>query len=89
MWSSRLTTAKKKHMAEICSVCKKECRGGFEVYERTRKDGTAMVVIDTTPDRNYNVCDYCNEIVCFMCSEEPESGLCNKCLRRVRETVEE
>jgi hypothetical protein len=61
-------------MADICSVCNKEVQGGFEVYERTLKDGTPMVVIDGTPDRNFNVCDLCNETVCFKCSEEPESG---------------
>jgi hypothetical protein len=74
---------------EICSVCLKGVQGGFEVYERTRKDGTPLIVIDTTPDRNYNVCDMCNEIVCFACSEEPESGYCNRCLHRARERVEE
>ena len=70
-------------MADICSVCNKEVQGGFEVYERTLKDGTPMVVIDGTPDRNFNVCDLCNETVCFECSEEPESGYCNRCLHKV------
>src|SRR5579872_3136352 len=57
-----------KTMGEICSVCGKECRGGFEVYERTLRDGTPEIVIDTTPDRNFNVCDACNVVTCFTCS---------------------
>jgi hypothetical protein len=76
-------------MADICSVCNKEVQGGFEVYERTLKNGTPMVVIDGTPDRNFNVCDLCNETVCFECSEEPESGYCNRCLHKVSVAVEE
>jgi hypothetical protein len=61
-------------MGEICTVCKKECRGGFEVYEREQKDGTFEVVIDTTPDRNYNICDVCNVAICFDCSINRDSG---------------
>jgi hypothetical protein len=48
-----------------------------------------MVVIDGTPDRNFNVCDLCNETVCFECSEEPESGYCNRCLHKVSVAAEE
>jgi hypothetical protein len=68
---------------EICSVCLKECRGGFEVYERSTKE-EMHIVIDSTPDRNFNVCDLCNITICFDCSEDWDSGYCNKCLHRVQ-----
>jgi uncharacterized paraquat-inducible protein A len=73
-------------MADICSSCGKEVRGGFDVYERTLKDGTPMVVVDTTPDRNFNVCDSCNILVCFHCSEHPDSGYCNTCYAKIYST---
>lgn len=66
--------------ADICTVCHEETRGGFEVYERTREDGVPMIVIESTPDRNFNVCDGCNDAICFRCSARPESGYCNRCL---------
>jgi hypothetical protein len=69
-------------MGEICTVCKKECRGGFEVYDRTLTDGTFEIIVDSTPDRNFNVCDACNATICFACSLDPDSGYCNDCYRR-------
>jgi hypothetical protein len=74
-------------MSEICSVCLKECRGGFEVYERTLADGTFEIVIDSTPDRNFNVCDACNRVTCFACSIDSDSGYCNDCYRRLFKTA--
>jgi len=68
-------------MGEICTVCKKECSGGFEVSSRQLADGTPEIVIDTTPDRNFNVCDACNRTICFECSVSPDSGYCNDCFR--------
>lgn len=70
-------------MADICSVCMREVQGGFEVYERTMRDGTPMIAIDTTPDRNYNVCDLCNRVVHFVCSRDPDSGYCDSCLDKL------
>ena len=72
-------------MGETCTVCGKECRGGFEVRDWIRKDGTPVVAIDTTPDRNFNVCDLCNTVVCFDCSLNRDSGYCNDCYRKVRQ----
>jgi hypothetical protein len=69
-----------KIMGEICTVCGTECRGGFEVYRDFKK---GYIVIDSTPDRNYNVCDLCNRVVCFDCSVNPDSGFCNDCWERV------
>ena len=78
-------------MSEICTVCLNECRGGFEVYERTRADGTFEIVVDTTPDGDFNVCDLCNVAVHFRCSLRPETGYCDACLDRLEEfrTAEE
>jgi hypothetical protein len=68
---------------EICSVCGKRCAGGFEVYDRV-ESGVPVIVIDGTPDCNFNVCDWCNKTVCFDCSDDRDSGLCNECLARSR-----
>lgn len=67
---------------EICTVCHNEVRGGFEVREGMIEDGTPVIAIEGTLDRNFNVCDACNDVICFHCSTEPESGLCNRCLGR-------
>jgi hypothetical protein len=70
-------------MSDICTVCGKECRGGFEVYERESADGTTeVVIVDSTPDRNFNVCDACNRVTCFACSVNADSGYCNDCYLR-------
>jgi hypothetical protein len=68
-------------MADICYVCYGEVRGGFEVSERTLPDGTPVISIDGTPDRDYNDCDACNITVHFACSRKPETGYCDRCLR--------
>jgi hypothetical protein len=65
---------------DICEVCGEEVRGGFEVYERPEKN---LIVVDSTPDRNFNICDLCNKCVCFRCSKNPDSGYCNECLARL------
>lgn len=66
-----------------CIVCGKGTKGGFEVSDRVRKDGTFMVIIDTTPDRDFNVCDLCNDVVHFHCSSHPGTGYCDKCLDKI------
>lgn len=66
--------------AEICSICKEPVKGCFEVFSYSRL-GIPQVQIDSTPDRNFNVCDWCNKTVCFRCSNSPDSGLCNDCFR--------
>jgi len=42
-----------------------------------------VIAIDATPDRNYNVCDFCNIVVHFACSRDPESGYCDPCLDKL------
>ncbi len=64
---------------EICSVCGRSTRGGFDVSERSSNDGVAVIAIDSTPDRDFNVCDLCNDVVHFRCSQHPETGYCDSC----------
>ena len=66
-------------MPDLCEVCSKPVRGGFDVYEQEDWDGTPMIVVDSTPDRDYNVCDLCNKIVHFRCSAFPDDGYCDEC----------
>lgn len=68
---------------EICSVCRKEVHGGFEVRQWMRTSGVPVIVIDSTADRDFNVCDLCNVTICFNCSKDPDSGYCNECLREI------
>jgi uncharacterized paraquat-inducible protein A len=70
-------------MADICYVCDGEVQGGFTVSERRMLDGTPVISVDGTDDRDNNVCDGCNIIVHFACSRKPESGYCNRCLRKL------
>lgn len=42
-------------MADICTVCHKEMQGGFEVYTREKSIGF-HIVVDSTPDRDFNIC---------------------------------
>jgi hypothetical protein len=67
----------------ICVVCGEGCTSGFDVWSKERKDGTFLIAVDSTPDRDFNVCDLCNDTVHFRCSKAPETGLCDKCLAKV------
>lgn len=66
----------------ICAKCGKDTRGGFEVYDRDLPGGFFEIVIDSTPDRNFNVCDACNTAVHFKCSKWPETGCCDECAEK-------
>jgi len=74
--------------ADICSVCERPVKGGFEVFSYSRL-GSPQVEIESTPDRDFNVCDWCNMTVCFRCSDFPESGLCNRCYRLMSVPVDD
>ena len=67
------------NMADICAVCHKEVRGGFEVYTKEKANGF-HIVVDSTPDRDFNACDSCNKTVHFRCCGYPESGYCDACI---------
>ncbi len=70
-------------MGDICYVCYGEVHGGFDVAEHAMPDGTPVISVDGTPDRDYNVCDACNITVHFACSRKPDSGYCDRCLRKL------
>ena len=75
---------------DICYVCGKGTRGGFVNFESEMSDGTPIIGIDTTPDRDFNVCDLCNITVHFRCSTHPDSGYCDPCYDKVyRDDAEE
>jgi hypothetical protein len=67
-----------------CTVCRREVHGGFFVItKQTLRDETAFVAIEGTPDRDFNVCDLCNDVICFNCSVKKDSGYCNACYSKV------
>jgi hypothetical protein len=70
---------------EYCTVCSREVHGGFEVssQESTGPDQPFMVIIEGTLDRDFNVCDLCNDTICFDCSIDKDSGYCNDCYAKV------
>jgi hypothetical protein len=65
-------------MADICESCQREVHGSFEVTEEERADGF-VIKVEGTPDRDFNVCDACNKLVCFDCCCCPERGYCSDC----------
>jgi hypothetical protein len=77
--------AQSTNTMETCSVCHRECHGGFEVssQESRSPDQPFMVIIEGTPDRDFNVCDLCNITICFDCSIDKDSGYCNDCHSKV------
>jgi hypothetical protein len=68
---------------ENCSICKTAVHGDFVVLAESQPDESFIIEIDSTPDRNFNVCDLCNEVICFACSRDKDSGYCNVCLYKV------
>ena len=73
---------------ELCSVCQEPVKGGFEVFRYSRL-GVPRIEIQSTPDRNFNVCDACNKTVCFRCSDHPDSGFCNDCYRIMSVSIDD
>jgi hypothetical protein len=66
---------------DVCSVCKKPVKGGFDVVEGEGDEGFTIAIV-ATPDRDFNVCDACNVVVHFKCSQHPETGYCDGCFAR-------
>jgi hypothetical protein len=66
---------------EVCSVCKKPVRGGFDVIEGDSHRGFTVAIMGTA-DRDHNVCDACDETVHFKCSKHPETGYCDRCFEK-------
>ena len=68
---------------EICSVCGKPTGGSLRVLETGSKDGDeAIIVVVGTTDRDFNVCDACNDVVHFRCSKHPNTGYCDRCFEK-------
>jgi hypothetical protein len=73
---------------EQCSQCGKVVRGNFTVSDDKMGGNGMMIVIDSTPDRNYNICDGCNILICYECSIAPETGFCNECYKAYQDDGE-
>ena len=68
---------------EVCSVCEKPVAGGFTVQESESSDGEQFIIkIEGTPDRDFNVCDACNDMVHYRCSKHPKTGYCDRCFEK-------
>ena len=65
-----------------CSRCGNELAGHLLVSDGELGDGTPVVRIDSTPDRNWIVCDSCNVLLCHNCCRHPESGYCDACIAK-------
>lgn len=65
-----------------CELCGRDLVGLLEVSESELLDGTPVVRVDSTPDRNWIVCDSCNRLLCHGCCKYPESGYCDRCIEK-------
>ena len=70
---------------EICEKCGTEVHGGFDVSSGEGLDGTFVVRVEGTPDRDYIVCDACDSQWCFGCCSLPDSGFCDDCLEEAED----
>jgi len=71
--------------AGSCAACGQLVNGSVEVYEQRLRDGTPVIVLGLTPDRDHNVCDLCNRVVHFRCSQHPDTGFCDDCYAQVND----
>jgi hypothetical protein len=57
--------------------------GGFTIRDSEPEDGGPFIIaIASTADRDFNVCDACNDVVHFGCSKHPKSGYCDRCFEK-------
>jgi hypothetical protein len=63
---------------EHCPKCSKQLVGAIEVNSAVI-GGISMIVMEETPDRNWILCDFCNQTICKNCCVMPDSGYCDKC----------
>jgi hypothetical protein len=63
-----------------CAICKREVHGDIEVSSGTLPNGVGVVLMTSTPDRDWICCDACAAIVCRDCCMHPESGYCDSCI---------
>lgn len=74
------TDIQKPHnkLLENCPKCNKQLVGVIEVSS-SLVGGVSVVVMEETRDRNWIVCDFCNQTVCKSCCVMPDSGYCDAC----------
>lgn len=65
-----------------CSICRREVTGRIDVREYELNDGTPVVSMDSSPDRDWILCDSCNALVCHDCCRHPQSGYCDACIEK-------
>lgn len=63
-----------------CQLCGREVTGRIDVCESTLSDDTPVISMDSTPDRDWIICDSCNTFVCHNCCRYPLSGYCDTCI---------
>ncbi len=66
-----------------CSVCLLEVQGEIYVSE-DELNGTCIIRMEASPDRDWIACDSCNAVVCHRCADYPESGYCDECIAKYR-----
>ncbi len=68
---------------EDCPQCSKKLIGVIEVSSAI-VGGIKLVVMKETPDRNWILCDSCNQTICKSCCVVPDSGYCDKCFSKLK-----
>jgi hypothetical protein len=66
-----------------CSICFVEVQGDVFVSE-DKMNGTCIIRMEASPDRDWIACDACNALVCNGCCTHPESGYCDGCIAKYR-----
>ena len=66
-----------------CSICSVEVQGDIFVSE-DEVNGTCIIRMEATPNRDWIACDACNALVCNCCCTYPESGYCDGCIAKYR-----
>jgi hypothetical protein len=67
-----------------CELCGRKVEGDVVVRSEELPDGTWVVSMQSTPDRDWICCDSCNLLVCHECCAYPESGYCDGCIKKYK-----
>jgi hypothetical protein len=70
---------------ENCPKCQRKLIGAIEVSSSI-VDGISVVIMEETADRNWILCDFCNQTVCKSCCLMPASGYCDECFIELKMT---
>ena len=68
--------------ATNCEICRREVSGELVVRNGELENGTPVISVEATPDRDWICCDSCNVVVCNQCCKHPESGYCDSCIEK-------